>query len=106
MSYGSQTRNPYEEDESPLECGGCADDAHLTAYIDGVKTPICPDCLHDSTFICPDCAERFWSCDGDRVYGTNTLYCRPCAKRQPELVEGRMREHRVDEQRDDWFNRR
>lgn len=70
--------DPRFDDSTPLECSGCAEPAHMTAVVDGKTTPLCPDCLHDSTFVCGNCTERFWSCDGRRLYVSASLYCPKC----------------------------
>ena len=91
--------NPYENNEQPLECAGCADEATMTAVVEGETTPLCADCFHDSTFICPDCNDRFWQCDGVRIFVSPLLWCRPCADAKDDAINRSWQQVR-DEHKD------
>jgi hypothetical protein len=91
--------NPYENDESPLECAGCALEATMTAVVEGETTPLCSGCLTESTFTCVDCRERFWSCYAVAVYDKFDR-CKSCAD-QKESAFKRSWQQRADEFRDD-----
>ena len=79
MSYGSQTRNPHEHDETPLE--------------------------PDDRFPCPHC--EGWMVDGDPAnvrLPDGTLICDSCASTHPVIVAELDRAFRADVARDDDFN--
>ena len=73
------------------ECGGCGDPTDTLATINGKTQSCCPNCLHDSTFQCPDCIERFWTADGYRMT-MKEIVCAGCAALRPKQIVGRMRE--------------
>jgi hypothetical protein len=75
---------PRFDDESPLECSGCAEPTQAEAIVDGKRTPICAECHHDSTFVCAGCSDRFWSADGARLYVSPSLYCHQCHKERAD----------------------
>lgn len=99
---------PRFDDTDPIQCGGCPEPAHCTAIVDGEVTPLCADCLHESTFICPDCPSleaRHWSCYGRRLYVSPALYCASCFKSKDDAAHASWAA-RQDEYRDDFQQER
>lgn len=97
--------DPRFDDSTPLECAGCAEPTEVTTVIDGQMTPICHDCLHDSTFICAGCVSRFWQVDGHRLYISPALYCGQCFRGVDDAAHQTWTA-RQDEHRDDFNQHR
>lgn len=87
---------PRFDDSAPLECGGCAEPTDTTAVVARVTTPICADCLHDSTFVCAQCSERFWSVSGKRFYVSPALYCPDCFRVKDDACHASWQKHLDD----------
>jgi hypothetical protein len=100
--------NPYERDESPMDCSGCAGTPHTSELISGQRVLVCSACLHDSTFVCPDCPvheHRHWIADGIRVYVSPTIYCGEHAKEKQDAAE-QWWEQRQNEYKDEMNQER
>ena len=116
MSYGPQTRNPWEHDESAPETTQNARINHRGREFYGCHCADCEDtrerlrvslaamAMHGpdaEVCRCDHCDH--WMCDGDPDNGRiGTAYvCQSCYAKSPIVAAGRMRERRRDEQRDD-----
>lgn len=63
-------------------CAACGEDAVDALNVLGqhCPVPLCGDCMDHAVTFCGSCERRIWSKDGERVFGTPTLYCPACSE--------------------------